>query len=393
MKQKIKYKIKNLGHIRNAEINLNKMNVVSGINGSGKSLSARFLFAIATALSLDAKRIGNTEIKNCVGELHDDYPNCLNNNLMDVWKDDSDAYLYLNNYYKYLKEKLNKNDEHLIKIKKAIDAHKNQNRYTSWILNYLLENEFGLDELENLKFSEISFSENTCTLNISNFKITSNFNQKFTNAIFIDSMAFMNYYQNHIPYHYTLLKQYLSCRNPNNINRDNKKYLNSVYDKFDSMIGGNFEFDYITSFNTCGNSMDLTNTSGGYKLIGILQNLILNNQLCSDSLLILDNPDTELHPLFQVQLSEILVEMVKDLGITVYINSNSPFIVEAIEVYSQNKRIGDYTDFYLTESVGDNLFDFNQIDKDDLKILYDNLSNPFRTINNIRFENELNVLE
>ena len=49
----------------------------------------------------------------------------------------------------------------------------------------------------------------------------------------------------------------------------------------------------------------------------------------------------------------------------------------------------------MCESINEdeNLFDINLIDRDELKILYDNLSDPFRVINDIRFENEINDLD
>jgi len=123
--------------------------------------------------------------------------------------------------------------------------------------------------------------------------------------------------------------------------------------------------------------------------------LVNNNQINTKTLLILDEPETNLHPSFQIQLANIIVLLVKQLNVMVYINSHSPFIIEALEVYSKKENMEDYVNFFMSQNIDNNKSKFNieEITREDLKILYDNLSNPFRIINNIRFENELNELE
>ena len=87
--------------------------------------------------------------------------------------------------------------------------------------------------------------------------------------------------------------------------------------------------------------------------------------------------------------------MVKKVDMMVYINSHSPFIIEALEVYSKKEEIEEDINFYICESINEfeTQFNISPIDRDELKTLYDNLSNPFRVINNVRFENELNDLD
>lgn len=123
--------------------------------------------------------------------------------------------------------------------------------------------------------------------------------------------------------------------------------------------------------------------------------LVNNNQINTKTLLILDKPETNLHPSFQIQLANIIVLLVKQLNVMVYINSHNPFIIEALEVYSKKENMEDHVNFFISQKIEDNKSKFNieEIAREDLKILYDNLSNPFRIINNIRFENELNELE
>ena len=64
MQNEFKFKIKNFGPIDEANLNLNKLNVIGGVNASGKSFSARLLFCIITALSDEGKRIDNESVKS-----------------------------------------------------------------------------------------------------------------------------------------------------------------------------------------------------------------------------------------------------------------------------------------------------------------------------------------
>ena len=64
MQNEFKFKIRNFGPINKANFDLNNLTVVGGVNGSGKSFSARLLFCIITALSDEGRRIDNDSVKN-----------------------------------------------------------------------------------------------------------------------------------------------------------------------------------------------------------------------------------------------------------------------------------------------------------------------------------------
>ena len=64
MQNEFKLNIENFGPINEAKLDINNLNVVGGVNASGKSFSARLLFCIVTALSNEGKRINNQSVKN-----------------------------------------------------------------------------------------------------------------------------------------------------------------------------------------------------------------------------------------------------------------------------------------------------------------------------------------
>ena len=63
MSDEIEFNIYNFGPINEAKLKINKLNVIGGVNASGKSFSARLLFCIMTALSDEGKRIDNNGVK------------------------------------------------------------------------------------------------------------------------------------------------------------------------------------------------------------------------------------------------------------------------------------------------------------------------------------------
>jgi ABC-type multidrug transport system ATPase subunit len=106
--------------------------------------------------------------------------------------------------------------------------------------------------------------------------------------------------------------------------------------------------------------------------------------------LILDEPEINLHPGFQVEFAEILVLAARDLNITLYINTHSPFFAEAIEAYSRYYNLIDDTNFYLTEKVdGIDKYNYNLLDNDEIIEVYDNLGNPFDIIHKIKVQADL----
>ena len=134
----------------------------------------------------------------------------------------------------------------------------------------------------------------------------------------------------------------------------------------------------------------MNDTASGVKQLGIIQMLLSNRKLTENSFLIMDEPEVNLHPEWQVKFAELIVLMIKELNISIFINSHSPQFIEAIEVYSAKYELSEETKFYLSKESESNKFDFEEITRDDLVILYNNLRDPYNKINKIRAENMRN---
>ncbi|MEY4504401.1 MAG: hypothetical protein RL154_695 [Pseudomonadota bacterium] len=112
-------------------------------------------------------------------------------------------------------------------------------------------------------------------------------------------------------------------------------------------------------------------TASGIKMFGFLQILLANDSLKDGSVLILDEPEVHLHPKWQLKYAEIIVELVKN-GVTVLVNSHSPYMVQALKVYSdRNEAVKKSSNFYIavknldqiTSTIKDTTKDLNPIFK------------------------------
>lgn len=92
---------------------------------------------------------------------------------------------------------------------------------------------------------------------------------------------------------------------------------NSDMEFYDQNINGKIEF---------------SNLSSGLKIFVLLQKLLENYSLRSGDVLLVDEPEVNLYPEWQVLLADIFVQMYKELNIRMVINSHSPYFIRAIEV-------------------------------------------------------------
>ena len=131
-------------------------------------------------------------------------------------------------------------------------------------------------------------------------------------------------------------------------------------------------------------SMDSRIVSTGIKEISIIQTLLQNNKLKENSFLIIDEPESSLHPEWEIKYAEILVLLVKELNIHIYLNSHSPMFIEAISLYSQYYDLINDTSFYLTEKQENGKFNFKKINPKNMGEVYENLTKPYDELDKLK---------
>ena len=423
MSNKMSLSINNLGPINNAELDIAKINVVVGKNSTGKSTSSKFLYCLLTASSFDGIYLANRDIKRRYMNFYSYWSNKLFdesfsanfNDIFSLLLDDfitdkvfDEIYNSLYNLSKEISPNTVKNDylKDLEAIKELAEINKNPKIRHASTFNTLFNSEYGgslggngdasvkfKGDIEGESFNqEIKITNKNWS--VSN-KYLTYFN--FKNIIYIDSPSVLEY-DNGITtnkqIHFQMLNKKL--RKSTSDVYDDEAYKNIITFKknFDDLINGEFIYNPKSRkflFKKDGKTFSMENTASGLKQLGILQILLENNELTEDSFLIMDEPEINLHPEFQIKLAEILVLATKELNITLYINTHSPFLAEAIEVYSKYYGLYDDTNFYLTEkSENSGKYNFNLIDDLDIMEVYKNLGDPFDVLNAIRFKLELN---
>ena len=173
--------------------------------------------------------------------------------------------------------------------------------------------------------------------------------------------------------------------------------LDEYNDEITEMLGGFIYYDDEEReflFKTDNDEYSMKNTSSGVKQLGIIQMLLSNRTLTENSFLIMDEPEVNLHPEWQVKFAKIIILMIKDLNISIFINSHSPQFIEALEVYSAKYGLSNETKFYLSEQVSETKkYNFKEIKRKNLTKLYNNLGDPYDKIDEIRIENAFKGIE
>ena len=438
MQNKLLLEIENLGPINKADLDIGKINVIVGKNSTGKSTSSKFLFCLLTSVSKEGIFLANADIKSRLNDLYSLLEigffgeNSFNDDLKiirELLKKPSSNELFEEICYKFyeLSKVLDSStlkESYLKRLKRIQELIKiNQNRDSQYVKTFvsLLDSEYA-NSLEKCKDAHVKFKgvvddhPIVQEIFINEYsrrgKIDNEFYDylNYENIVYIDSLSILELYDDdkfknpfdennkfiddEIPYHIQSLNRKLkNTKNKGIYDEEFYKEIDVFKSKIDDMIGGNFKYDKENKrfiLETKDDNYSMQNTSSGLKQLGVIQLLLKNRELTENSFLILDEPEVNLHPDFQIKLSQILVLAAKDLNISVYVNTHSPFLAEAIEVYSKYYKLYDQTNFYLTQqSRVTGKFDYELMDKMDIMEVYDNLGNPFDTLEDIRFKTEL----
>lgn len=434
MSENILFEINDFGAIKEAKLNIKKLNIIAGNNGSGKSTSSKLLYTFLLASSNRGDYLANNSLYNHFKSLifkvgHD--TNLLQNDvemeelltLLDTLdRDDNFFNESLKKNMEILhdiisdskivnKEKL---FEDLKNIENLIEVNEDQAKKYFNVTNVLLNSEFNFSELKDYQNAKVHIhgEMNDCDfsnkINFKKNKIGAEISQGYVACLHFEDVVYMEspsifevsnssqiFGNNKIPYHMKHLTELVELEKKS-IDVFDEEYYHKIVEfqnNLNDLIEGKVYYnpqkrDFM--FKQDEQEYSLKNTASGIKQIGILQILLENRLLKENSFLFIDEPEVNLHPEWQIKFAEILILMVKDLNIHMYINSHSPQFIEALEVFSGKHGLLDDTVFYLSEKYDDSNYSFKEIPRSDLKILYDNLGRPYDKIDEIRIENSLN---
>ena len=249
----------------------------------------------------------------------------------------------------------------------------------------LLKSEFDITGPQDYNDNAgIYSSDFSCTFDFKNFEFSKKGNLDITKVFYFDSFSLFDnktggtYFLEHVK---SLEAALEITEDNNNVDLEVEKLIKEI-------LGGEIKKENGELFFVRENGIKthMKNTSSGVKQVAIIQTLLNNNELEPNSFLIMDEPEVNLHPEWQIKFAKILVLLVKELDLSIYIASHSPFFIEAIELYSQYYGLLDESFFYLTQKAEGYQYDIVSVDSNNLEAIYRNLGQPYDILDKIKMD-------
>ena len=174
----------------------------------------------------------------------------------------------------------------------------------------------------------------------------------------------------------TILEETLMCEK-----------IDKIKEKLNSCIPGDFEFGSDGEFYVCeGYKLRISNMATGSKMFSIVKILLERGRIDDSTMLILDEPETHLHPSWQNAFAEIIILLVKELNISVLLTTHSPNFMLAIDAYMRKYDISEKTNFYQTKRLDDGTVDYHCVN-DNLNAIYTDFLKFFSDVKVLRDKN------
>lgn len=137
-------------------------------------------------------------------------------------------------------------------------------------------------------------------------------------------------------------------------------------------------FEFKKKFGNKSVIINMKNVASGIRNFGLLQLLEKAGEFNKNLLLVIDEPEVHLHPDWQVEYAKVLISLIKR-GVKVLVTSHSPYLIEALNKYSQQEGLIEKTKFYLAEKIenGNSIIKDKTKDKDEI---FEKLSKPFEKL-------------
>lgn len=179
------------------------------------------------------------------------------------------------------------------------------------------------------------------------------------------------------------IKQYLSEKD--NMEQSYEEYqeisdnTRLIREILEEVIHGRLEKNSVGEFrfkdDETGGSISIANIASGLKNFLIIQSLVENGRLKRNSILLIDEPETNLHPEWHLIFAEILVLMYKYMGVISIVNSHSPYFIRALEVKLVDHDLKDKGTYYLMREQEKNMFRTENV-TEKTSAIYDLLYKP-----------------
>lgn len=424
--------VKNFRAIKDADIQINGITVVSGVNGSGKSTLSKLLYyALKNANSFEDLVIQHINIKlrpyfNVLDQLSSLYyifshqnlsRNALRHNkrgyriefvlsdldsgknLMDDVRELCDRFIELENsmnnngkssisnrLYIILRSTLQDNDPNhdtkylLDKLIQKINEHiqKAELMVAERPYKFLKDSiEAVFDEKISKKISLQEYDDYILGDDVLNVPLL----HYFKKVVYIDTpmVIGMETYPGQ-PSYWKELNNLIRIppkrgykRSINNFIKENIIKGDTSFDT--DMFSGGFKYKRID-----GKEFDLLECATGIKSFSLLQMLLKNLYLDDNTLMIIDEPEAHLHPQWIVEYANLIVMLHKKLGVKFFIASHSTDMVSAIRYISEKEKCLSSVSFYVAEEDSkSSSYSFNMLNND-IEPIFESFNKSFKVL-------------
>lgn len=415
----MKLSIRNVGKLKEADVEINGITVIAGENNTGKSTIGKVLFSIFQSLyKLDDQiiREKRNTIKHNLELLYVhatgsffynvEFKEIIDEILIEGLKYDIE--ILKNKILEFISNNSEKTKNEIPEepVKRIFDLLKIPKKsFVLAILNRNFSNEFN-NQITNIYTElvgniKLKIQDKESFLSIENNIIKEIKNEHFLNTeiVYIDDPfilddltdelfvrnAIKNTDYNTIYNHKNYLKYKLIQKKGSLVD---EIILNSKLEKFYLKLNELFEGDiilsnrgnYVYRRKNKGNELNLINLSAGLKSFAVLKMLFINNTLQENGTIILDEPEIHLHPEWQIKFAELIVLLQKEFKMHILLTTHSPYFLKAIQVYSKKYKISNKCKYYMSELDGEQAILVDKTNKTDdlfykLAISFENLMN------------------
>lgn len=161
-------------------------------------------------------------------------------------------------------------------------------------------------------------------------------------------------------------------------------YRNQL-DEISSVTGGEFVLNDKAkqlAFKQNGNVVPPISVASGIKSFGVLQRLLQTDSISTFKMLIWDEPEIHLHPEWQVIFCRLIVQLVAK-GTPIVVSSHSPYFVQALRYFASAYGIEKDVKYYMAEESNETTLSTVKEVTNDLNRIFTRLAAPLRDIMNV----------
>lgn len=389
MKSNIKVVTEGFRAIGHAAIQISGITVVAGENSSGKSTISKLLYELFNTVAnyevlvkeelmrefndlFQFFKIVSTDLKEF------DYFNIRQLSYEDVYKDLSlkeieDSLLsFLNKIYENDIQKSNRYNTIVDNIleEKITDHNNDLTRLKSFVKNKIREAEERVKARSiNLFTQELSkefrsnvlpdifevSEEEEVIVALNKPSLSLPFSIK--KAIYIDTPMSLSVWGDNNKY-WNILNKLLLRVEKNAFYPSSMSLLISDNIKGEADRSGLLNNDF-SFYREDGEVFDLAEVATGIKAFSIIQLLLKNGHIDNRTLLIIDEPESHLHPQWIVEYARMIVLLHKHIGVKFFLASHNPDMVSAIRYIAEKEGVLDNVNYYLAEKAEGEMYLYN----------------------------------